>query len=84
MTRSRKHNPICGIACCKSEKKDKQIINRILRHKVKATLKTSNLESLEEIIIPKKDEIMDKWSMGKDGKQRIEKDSPWYNKGVRK
>ena len=84
MTRSRKHNPICGIAVCKSEKKDKQIINRILRHKVKAVLKNNDLESLEEIIIPKKDEIMDKWSMGKDGKQRIEKDSLYYNKILRK
>jgi len=84
MTRSIKHNPICGIAVCKSEKKDKQIINRILRHKVRAVLKTKDLEELEEFLEPKKDEIMDKWSMGKDGKQRIEKDSPYYDKVTRK
>ena len=83
MSRSSRKHPICGIAA-KSEKKDKRIINRILRHKVKAALKNKDIEELEEFIEPKKDEIMDVWGMAKDGKQRIEKDSPYYKEVLRK
>lgn len=84
MSRSRKKHPICGITTCKSEKQDKRIINRIIRHKVKAAFKHSDVEKLEEFIEPKKDEIMDVWGMGKDGRQRVEKDSPYYKKVLRK
>lgn len=68
MSRSRKKIPITGTTTAKSEKKDKRIINRILRHKVKATFKTKDLQELEEFLEPKKDEIMDVWNMSKDGK----------------
>jgi len=84
MSRSKKHNPICAITCAKSEKQDKQIINRIIRRKIKANLKTKDLEELDEIIIPTQDEIMNKWSMAKDGKQYIEKNSDYYKKVLRK
>lgn len=84
MSRSRKKNPVTGIAMAKSEKQDKRIINRIIRHKVKATLKKKDLEELEEFLEPKKDEIMDRWSMAKDGKTRYEKNSPYYEKVIRK
>ena len=84
MSRSKKHNPICAITCAKSEKQDKQIINRIIRRTVKAKLKTKDLEELEEFLEPKKDEIMDKWSMAKDGRQYIDKNSEYYKKVLRK
>jgi len=84
MSRSRRHTPVCGITTCKSEKKDKRIINRILRHKANAIFKSKDLEKLEQYIEPKKDEIMNLWSMGKDGKQRIDRNSPYYNKVLRK
>jgi len=84
MSRSRRKNPICAITCAKSEKQDKQIINRIIRHKVKAKFKTNDLEELSEFLEPKKDEIMNKWSMAKDGKQYIEKNSDYYKKVLRK
>ena len=84
MSRSRRKTPIVSWTTAKSEKEDKRIINRILRHKVKQTLKTKDIDELEEYIEPKKDEIMDVWNMSKDGKQRVEKDSPFYKKAMRK
>lgn len=83
MSRSRKKNPITGVTCAKSEKEDKRIINRNIRHKVKATFKTKNIEELEEFIEPKKDEIMDVWQMAKDGKMNY-KGTKWEEKALRK
>jgi hypothetical protein len=84
MSRSRKKNPIVGVTTAKSEKLDKRILNRILRHKVKNSMKTKDLSELEEFLEPKKDEIMNVWKMQKDGKQRIEKNSKYYQKAIRK
>ncbi len=83
MSRSRKKNPILGVAS-KSEKKDKQIMNRILRHKVNTVLKKTPIEELDNFIEPKKSEIIDIWDMSKDGKHRISKDSEYYAKSLRK
>ena len=47
-------------------------------------MKTSDIEELIDFLEPKPDEIMDRWQMAKDGKMRIEKDSPWYKKAIRK
>lgn len=70
MSRSRKKHPITGFTTCKSEKQDKRIYNRIIRHKVNAILKNEDLDELEDFIEPDKNEIMNRWSMGKDGKTR--------------
>ena len=83
MSRSRRHHAICGISCAKSEKQDKRIYNRILRHTIKQALKYKDTEELEGFVFPKKDEVMNIWSMAKDGKQRINKDSFFYNKCLR-
>jgi hypothetical protein len=63
MSRSyRKHDHI-GIAG-HSEKDDKRIANRILRHHVKRILHVDP----EQEILPVMREVSDKWSMSKDGK----------------
>jgi hypothetical protein len=84
MSRSRKKHPITGFTCAKSEKENKRIMNRIIRHKVKTQFKTKDLEELEEFLEPKKDEVMDVWSMAKDGKQRFNKNDVYYKKSLRK
>ena len=84
MSRSRKKHPICGITTAKSEKEDKRIMNRALRHKANSSLKNKDLEKLENYIELKKDEIMNVWSMAKDGRQRIRKSSEYYKKAMRK
>lgn len=83
MSRSRKKRAVTGFTAAKSEKQDKRIINRVLRHKVKSAMKTKNLAELEEFIEPKKDEIMDRWHMAKDGKQDCT-GTPWEKKALRK
>ena len=65
MSRSRKKNPISGWTTARSEKKDKRILNRSLRRHVNVAMKQ---EDREESVLPIPDEIMDKWSMSKDGK----------------
>jgi hypothetical protein len=68
MSRSRKKHAIGSITTAKSEKFDKRVMNRNLRHKVKQVFRTSSIDKLEEYIEPSKDEIMDIWNMQKDGK----------------
>lgn len=68
MAHSYKKSPITGTTTAKSEKFDKRKINRIIRHKVRTTMKTTDLKELEEFLEPTKDEIMDVWNMQKDGK----------------
>lgn len=84
MSHSRKKTAITSFTTAKSEKEDKKIINRTIRHKIKTILKKKNIEELEEFIEPKKDEIMDVYDMAKDGKQRIDKNSEFYKKAIRK
>jgi hypothetical protein len=83
MGKSYKKNPITGFTTAKSEKKDKRILNRKLRHQIKRIL-DGDLEEIEESILPTQDEIMDVWDMAKDGKQRINKNSEFYKKAIRK
>jgi len=95
MSRSRKHNPIGG--CGKgSEKKDKQMANQRLRQKERQTLKTLqfqitdangniiSLQEADETIFPVIDDVSNIYDFTKDGKMRVEKDSPWYQKMMRK
>lgn len=84
MSRSRKKHPIIGVTTAKSEKFDKRLINRNIRHQVKRTLNNTPIEELDNFLEPKKNEIMDKWSIQKDGKIYIEKESENYKKAIRK
>jgi hypothetical protein len=80
MSKSRKKHPIGGVTTAKSEKQDKRIINRRLRHISKQILKDNEVAA----IFPVKNDIMTKWDMSKDGKVRVDKSSKWYRKSLRK
>lgn len=68
MSRSYRHTPIAGIACGASDKYDKQLANRRLRHKVNRVLKRS-IGVLTDMIYPLMREVSNVWSFVKDGKQ---------------
>lgn len=85
MTRSFKKQPFAGITTAKSEKKDKQIVNRNLRRKVKQILKDiDDIEEKENILYLDKKDISDIWQFSKDGKYRVDKNSKFYKKTIRK
>ena len=95
MSRSRKKTPINGITSTKSEKRDKQSLNRTLRRKLRIPqklaedcledIKAGELTTVIDNIPPlKKNEIMTKWEMGKDGKVYYSKNDKEYKKVMRK
>jgi hypothetical protein len=77
----RKHS-IIGIGG-ESNKKDKQIINRQLRRKVRQILR-QDIEDIENVVLPIKEETMNTCDMTKEGKVYISKETPGYNKLMRK
>jgi hypothetical protein len=83
MSRSYKKTPIHG-NCGSSEKEDKVISHKKYRRHVKDDIISTHgdLESLEEIMYPKENEVVNIWSMSKDGKTYTdpiiyEQDSDW-------
>lgn len=68
MSRSRKKTPISGISTARSEKQDKRLANRKLRHAVKQRLGTD-----PDDVLPVLREVSNVWSMAKDGKH-------WYSR----
>ena len=64
MSRSRRHQPFCGITTCRSEKEWKQRAHRRLRMVERATT--------EDASEPRLEDIADIWWWGKDGKQRLD------------
>jgi len=72
MSRSRRKTPVTGLTTARSEKDDKRIINRGMRRLTKQKLR--NMDDAEAIILPENpNEIMNVWSMNKDGRQRYDK-----------
>ena len=73
MSRSYKKNPIIGNAGT-SEKYDKVHAHRKTRKQIRdhITATHGNLDLLEEILMPKEEEISDDWTMAKDGKRYID------------
>ena len=65
MSRSRKKIAVTGFTTARSEKKDKRIMNRTIRRITRHKLKQ---DDREESVLPIPDEVMDVWSMQKDGK----------------
>jgi hypothetical protein len=63
MSRSRKKTPIFGVAGS-SEKQDKRIANRMFRRKEKVKIAMEQYEDVPVRVA----EVMDVWSMAKDGK----------------
>jgi len=95
MSRSRKKNPVTGFGGG-SEKQDKRMANQRLRQKEKQTLKTIqfkitdangnllSLQNADDEVFPLIDDVSNIYDFSKDGKMRVEKDSPWYQKIIRK
>jgi len=77
MSRSRKNRPFSGHGG-DSEKFDKRKNNRRLRRKSKVALEQ------DKEILPIMKEVSDPWNMNKDGKSRLNKDSDYYEKEMRK
>lgn len=63
MSGSRRKTPIFGITTARSEKQDKRLANRKLRHAVKQRLGTD-----PNGVLPVLREVSNVWSMAKDGK----------------
>lgn len=83
MGKSFRKTPIIGIGS-RSEKKDKQLINRRIRRRSKRILEEGDLEDIQEAMFPKQNEVMDPWNMAKDGKMYVPKNSEFYDKSIRK
>lgn len=86
MSRSYRKNSIIG-NCGTSEKSDKVHAHRKERKQIKDYITSTHgdLELLNEIMIPKEDEISDPWTSSKDGKtywdiSEDENDSDWLKK----
>lgn len=74
MSRSYRKTPIFGNTGCKSEKEDKRIGNRKLRRINKQICQNDTGESVYKIM----DEVMNPWSMGKDGRHYWSKEPGCY------
>ena len=70
MSRSRKKHAITGFTTARSEKQDKRIMNRAIRRITRNKLKQ---DDREDAILPIPDEVMNVWSMAKDGKHHYDK-----------
>jgi hypothetical protein len=77
MTRSRKKNPV-ETYIGKSQKRGKQMCNRMFRRECKTALFTDKLLPI------RLREVLDEWSLGGDGKHRITQDDGRYTKSLRK
>jgi hypothetical protein len=66
LSRSRKHKPAGGVACCQSEKDDKKIWHG--RYRTRCDEVTKKAVDDEDAIMPLEKEQSNQWSMGKDGK----------------
>ncbi len=71
MTRSRKHTPITGNMCCRSEKYDKVLAHQAWRSRLKAWCRgiLHGHVDAEAEVPPLPREVADVWDFGKDGKQ---------------
>lgn len=72
MARSRRKTPIFGIASPPSEKEDKRQANRVLRRRLRETLRVTE----EPEILPALREVSSTWLMSKDGKRYLSEAPP--------
>jgi len=63
MSRSFRHTPVFGVTTARSEREDKRVANRRLRHRVRSAIERGD-EAL-----PLLREISNVWAMAKDGKR---------------
>ena len=85
MSRSYRHTPIAGCACGASDKYDKRLANRRLRHKTNRIL-MCDVEALAETVYPLMREVSNVWDFVKDGKEYFgnEDNEDWQSKWLRK
>ena len=83
MTRSRRKTPKVGVTTARSEKDDKRVMNSRMRRRTKVFM-TQLIEHIENTPFPIPDEVMNKWTMAKDGKVYVRKGSSYYNQALRK
>jgi hypothetical protein len=67
MSRSRRKTPVRGITTSETEKRDKRLANRRLRHRVRAVLPAE-----PDGVLPALREVSCVWCFDKDGKQRFD------------
>jgi hypothetical protein len=87
MGKSYKKHPFTGFTTAKSEKDDKRLVNRNVRHKVNVMLKHIDLNKIDEDEVDltlDKEDISDVWDFAKDGKMRVTPSDPFYKKAMRK
>lgn len=72
MSRSVKKTPVLPVTKAASEKQDKQVWHRRLRHKEKIGLATT--QDMEAYMPSDQREVSDPWSMAKDGKRYLGSD----------
>lgn len=83
MSRSRKKNPIHGIACCKSERWSKRFWHRRMRQRIRMLMR----RNIEAEVWPHVREVSNVYLMQKDGKVWVHKEfigRPNEAKGLRK
>ena len=74
MSRSRRHTPVMGNTCSKSEKKDKQLAHRKFR--------AMEREAMGAEVMPIVGEGSNRWRFAKDGKSRFDpiEEKKWMRK----
>ena len=78
MSRSRKRTLVSTIACCKSQKKDKQLCNRLFRSRSKRFIRDG-----KELPLRLR-EVMNIWDFAGDGKCYWGYDCKYFEKLMRK
>ena len=68
MSRSRRKTPITSHTTCRSERQDKKQWHSIFRSRERVALKSATIENLEAHLPLIENQVIDEWSMGKDGR----------------
>ncbi len=82
MSRSYRHTPVIGNACAASDKPGKKIANSTLRTHVRQALRTCH--DFDSLVLPLLREVSNVWSFPKDGKHRMNPESSYFRKCMRK
>ena len=67
MSRSRRNTPIFAVAACRSEREDKKLWHQNWRSRERSRLAAASPEGLCAYLPLLENEVIDVWSMGKDG-----------------
>lgn len=88
MSRSRKSNPVVSNCTMNhgSLKKDKRRANKGLRKSAKNLLKDiqDGILDVEDYVDPTTNEVTERWTWADDGKTRVDEESDYYEKALRK